>query len=315
MDKALKIVAFLNVLFLFTIFTTVNSQNIPIFFRTTVVFLSNPDEYGESHNIGTGFFVSVPDSNLTYGYLVTAKHIINPEGKISLTSLQISFNTKHQKRDSLLLKLYPFGPKRNIFYHRDASVDLVVIPLAIGGDNADVGYCFINQLFKSKIDFDTSYIKPGTNIFYTGMFSPYIGYEKNYPITRFGKVSLITDEKIQFEKSGLKANLIMAETTTFGGNSGSPVFAYGSEYKINSHDSTDAINTKEQNNVPIYLMGIMKGYFQENNPIKFVNTSAMTPTSTNNIGVAAIIPSYLLFDIIESSELQAFREKYKLYNK
>jgi hypothetical protein len=307
-----QLIQFLLV-FIFILFklSVAYSQNIPSLYRKTVVFISHTDYLEKNHNIGTGFFMAVRDSVFTFFYLVTAKHVIlNPSSKQPYADIKISYNLKNQTRDSLKLSLVNIDKSQNVFYHNDTSVDLAVIPLPVTilRDSSDVSFSVEVELFKSKSDFDTSYINPGTNLFYTGMFSPYIGYNKNYPITRFGKVALITDEKIQFEESEPKATLFLAETTTFGGNSGSPVFAYGSNYKINSHDSTDRINFKEQNNIPIYMAGIMKGYFQENAPIQFMNTSNMTPTYSSNIGIAAIIPSYLLYEILEGSTLRSFRK-------
>lgn len=246
--------------------------------------------------------------------LVTAKHVISdPSNTLPYNQIQITYNKKNSIKDSVVVNLKIVGPSQNVYYHADSSVDLAVIPLLLGLDSSDINFSFLPELFKSKEDFDTSYIKPGTNLFYTGMFSPYLGYNKNYPITRFGKVALITDEKIQFERYEPKANLLLAETTTFGGNSGSPVFAYGSDYKINSNDSTDRINTKEQNHVAIFLVGIMKGYFQENNPIAFMNTSTMTPTYSSNIGIAAIIPSYFLYEILQSPRLASIRSYFNTH--
>jgi V8-like Glu-specific endopeptidase len=306
----------IEVIFFFILSTKGNSQNIPEVYRKTVVFLSNTNEVGERHNLGTGFFIAIPDSNLLYGYLVTAKHVLlNPGSILPFEFIQVAYNKKNGSRDSVLVSVKATGLNKNIYYHQDLSVDLAVIPLAIEIDSSDVRYSVEKELFRSKIDFDTSYVKPGTNLFYTGMFSPYLGYNKNYPITRFGKVALITEEKIKFEKSEMKASLFLAETTTFGGNSGSPVFAFGSDYKINSHDPSDPINTKEQNNVPIYLIGIMKGYFQENAPIEFMNTSTMTPTYSSNIGIAAIIPSYLLYEILEDLPLKTMRKNLKTSQK
>jgi hypothetical protein len=295
-------------------FNNLTGQNIPAKYRKTVCFLSTNSVSGEKQDLGTGFFIGVLDSPLLFTYVVTDKHVLT-EGNNNqpFNFLKISYNKINQSRDSIQMQLYGSGSKKNLFYHTDPSVDLVVIPVPLRFiiDSSDINLSFESELFKSFKDFDTSYVKPGTNLFYTGMFAPYLGYNKNYPITRFGKVALISDEKIPFEKNEPKATLFLAETTTFGGNSGSPVFAYGSEYKINSHDPSDPINTKEQNNIPIYLVGVVKGYFQENNSISFVPTSIMKPTYSNNIGIAAIIPSFLLFEILESPELNAFRKRYK----
>ncbi len=43
--------------------------------------------------------------------------------------------------------------------------------------------------------------------FMTGLFANYYGSENNHPILRFGKVSLITNEKIEFNEYSESPNL------------------------------------------------------------------------------------------------------------
>jgi hypothetical protein len=286
------------------------AQNIPSKYKKTVVFLSTIDGNGKVTPSGTGFFVLVADSPNLFGYLVTAKHVItNKENKMLYPGLQMRFNRRNQSFAALSVALFIDGHAKNVFTHTDTSVDLAVIPGIIDIKEADIQFSVENELFKSKMDFDTSYIKEGTNIFYTGMFSPYLGRKHNSPITRFGKVALLADENIVFDSMEPAEDLILAETTTFGGNSGSPVFAYGSDYKIDSHDPSDPINSKEQNHVPIYLLGVIKGYFGENSPIQFIAASAMIPTYSSNVGITAIVPSYFLYEILEGEELKNQRKK------
>ena len=282
------------------------SQNIPSYYKKTPVFIFSLNETGETKPIGTGFFLIVFDSGEGFGYLVTNKHVITDRNtKKYYSNIKIRYNKLNNTFDNKTIRLSGSEGLSHVFTHLDSSVDLAVIPYVI--NDADVSYSTEKDLFKSKLAFDTSYIAEGTNIFYTGMFSPYLGYKKNYPITRFGKFSLITDEKILFDSLEPRANLLLAETTTFGGNSGSPVFAYGSEYKITSNDPTDPVNFREQNHVHIYLVGIIKGYYGEDSPITFKKTSVMAPTYSTNIGITAIIPSYFLYEILNDEEVRAFR--------
>jgi hypothetical protein len=296
-------------LLLTLLYHNANCQNIPKYFRKTNVFLSAVKSDSDVELAGTGFAVIVPDSNTAFGYLVTAKHVIQDTlTKQFYPGLEIRYNTIDGGFKSLRFALVDRGLNKNVYTHEDPSVDIAVIPLVIDQAHADINYCLETDLFKSEIDFDTSYIKEGTNLFYTGLFSSYIGYKQNSPITRFGKVSLIPNEKIEFKSSEPKAKLILAETTTFGGNSGSPVYAYGSSYRIWSGDPKDPINSKEQNNVHIYLLGIIKGYFDENSPVQFNNT-AIHPIYSTNVGITGIIPSYFLYEILEGKELKVFRKK------
>jgi hypothetical protein len=46
-----------------------------------------------------------------------------------------------------------------------------------------------------------------------------------------------------------------------------------------------------------------------------MNTSTMTPTYSSNIGIAAIIPSYLLYEILEDLPLKTMRKNLKTSQK
>ncbi len=77
-------------------------------------------------------------------------------------------------------------------------------------------------MFKFKReDFKKLNIREGTEVFFTGLFVPYSGYERMYPIVRFGRVSLVTEEKIKWKDQLM--DLYLIESGSFGGNSGSPV--------------------------------------------------------------------------------------------
>jgi hypothetical protein len=63
------------------------------------------------------------------------------------------------------------------------------------------------------------------------------------------------------------------------------------------------------------LAGIMKGFFNNPSPIGFAQTpTEAIPFSTQNIGIAAITPSFLLHDILFSTELKKFRTEHPITN-
>jgi hypothetical protein len=51
---------------------------------------------------------------------------------------------------------------------------------------------------------------------------PVIGTRRNYPVIRFGRVAMITEEKVKF--GDYEADLYLVETGSYGGNSGSPAW-------------------------------------------------------------------------------------------
>lgn len=55
----------------------------------------------------------------------------------------------------------------------------------------------------------------------------------------------------------------------------------------------------------------MMGYFNEATPIGVIQTpTATVPYSRQNIGIAAVTPSYLLHEILFSAEVTKAREDY-----
>jgi hypothetical protein len=156
-----------------------------------------------------------------------------------------------------------------------------------------------SMLFMSKEELDSSYVKEGTNVFYTGLFSPYLGYSSNSPIIRFGRIALLPKEKIFWDSSNIRQELFLVETTTYGGNSGSPLYCYDNPQKIGGGVVFD--------NKPVKLAGVIKGYSGEKEPIEYV-PSSMNLTYTSNIGITAVVPSYLLYQILEGAVLSKSRE-------
>jgi len=142
-------------------------------------------------------------------------------------------------------------------------------------------------------------ISEGEDTFFTGLFLPFLGQSRNYPVVRSGKVALMTDEKIPWRTDPTKpaemAELLLLETQSFGGNSGSPVFV-----------TFQAPNGGKPGEVNLRLIGIMRGTFEQNRPISAMQNATIA-VAQQNLGIAAVVPSYLLWDILFGNELKAFR--------
>lgn len=87
-------------------------------------------------------------------------------------------------------------------------------------------------------------------------------------------------------------NLDLLETTSFGGNSGSPVF-----FKLNPN--------REPNKLifgpPKYLLaGIMEGYFGAEFDTCVIETKNSIKIPFQNTGIAAVTPAYQLLEILNS---------------
>lgn len=154
-----------------------------------------------------------------------------------------------------------------------------------------------DNMLTTKKDFEDLNIREGSDIFFTGLFSPYPGYEKNYPVVRFGRVALITEEKIEVEK-GQKMNLYLIESGSFGGNSGSPVF-----FHLGSDRSPGSIILGPP---VIKIAGVMKGSFLDVQPLRVIETAKILG-APSSMGISAVIPAYKLHELLFGDELKKKR--------
>lgn len=285
---------FIILILLETIF--IMAMPIPPEVKAVVAFIFVPGEDGKLIPNGTGFFVGVKDSKKPDAfsvYFVTAKHVLQkPDRKSFFSAIFLRLNKKDGKAEILKLPLNIEGEGKNIFNHKDPTVDLSVIPML--PDQQIYDFKFLpDNLITTKDDYKTLKIREGSEVFFTGLFLPHIGEQKNYPIVRFGRVALVTDEKINWE--GVKTELYLVESASYGGNSGSPVFFYlGAEREPGMLTVGSPL---------LKLAGVMKGSFGEARPIQIVET-AKVPVATSNIGIAALVPAYKLHEILFGEELK-----------
>lgn len=248
---------------------------------------------------GTAFFVAVKDpKNPTSarGYLVTARHVLyKPKTKEFFDKVHIRLNKNDGSSEVGIIPIKIHGDDKNVFFHTDSSVDLAVIPFI--ADQSKFDFKFLPEEFiTTKEDYSKLKIREGSDVFFTGLFTPYLGAEKNYPVVRFGRVALVTDEKIDWE--GTKTELYLIEAGSYGGNSGSPVFFY-----LGSDRDPGSLVV---GNPVLKLAGIMQGTFLDAQEIKVVNTKT-TPISLSNMGIAAVVPAYKLHELLFSEELKRQR--------
>jgi hypothetical protein len=250
---------------------------------------------GEFLPYGTGCFVGIKDpknADRAFVYLVTAKHVLQAtDHKSWLSKIFLRLNTRTGGSEILEIPLSFSGVDRTVFLHSDSSVDLAAIPCL--PDQVKFDFKILpEELLTTEQDFKTLGITEGSEVFFTGLFSPYLGTRKNYPVVRFGRVSLITDEKIRFVDRD--ADLYLVESGSYGGNSGSPVFFYlGSDRNPGMLVVGPPI---------LKLAGVMSGSFLDLQPVSAVETARMN-VAPSNMGIAAVVPAYKLRELLFSADL------------
>jgi hypothetical protein len=278
-----------------------NAAEIPDAAKRCVAFIVVHDGRGNLIPNGTGFFVSVPNevdptkSNL---YLVTAKHVLSRGvGDTLFQQIVVRVNRQNGGVDASPISLSYEGNGKNVHFPVDESIDIAAIPVAANIAVVDIAHIPID-LVTSADDFRRLAVTEGTDVFFAGLFTPHIGSIKNYPIVRFGRVALLSEEKINWD--GVPTDLYLIESASYGGNSGAPVFI-----QLGPIRGSSAITIGAQE---IRLAGVMKGAFEQARPLVVANTDGLN-RSISNIGIAAVSPAYHLRALLLSPDLVEQRKR------
>jgi hypothetical protein len=278
------------------------AMQIPDQIKEVVGFLFVDDPSGRVVPQGTGFFVGVfkPGStNEGHAYFITAKHVLYRRTDNRLyESMYLRLNTISGGSDVGKIELRDSGKQKNVFLPSDPTVDLAAIILA-PDPKRHAAKILTSDYLTTKEQFKQ--LGEGSDIFFTGLFVSHVGERKNYPIVRFGRVALLSDEPIDFvnfKSERVKAELVLIEAQSYGGNSGSPVFYYlGADRQPGSL----IIGPPE-----LKLAGVMSGSFNDIVEVKAAQT-AVVPVVTPNNGIAAVVPAYKLSELLFSDELKKQR--------
>lgn len=266
--------------------------------KKSVSFIFIKNNKGDLVANGTGFFVSVKNekNNERYNvYFVTAKHVLQNKNGEYLKEITLRLNKKDDNSQLIQIDL----TKIKIFEHNDKEIDIAVFDCLPDQEVFDFK-CIQDQLIASSKVMEENEISEGDDVFFAGLFTSYIGQKKNQPIIRFGKVSLMSDEKIEWKESNKPArflDLYLLECQSFGGNSGSPVF-----FNLNPMRKLGQLSL---GGPAIFLAGLMMGSFFNGSEVLTNNVAKMI--SLQNIGIAAITPAYKLHEILFSEELIKLR--------
>lgn len=173
------------------------------------------EEFAKDKSVGTKIF-----SGSNFRYLVTNKHVIT-DLKSVVIRLNNAANTKYISFDIPLVR---GGDQKNVFPHKESDVDLVAILCPEFKDHNSL--ILDHSMILGDKELKSLEITEGTEVFTGGMFLNYQGLEKNFPMIRTGRISLLTEEK------WCGGFGYLAELGTTVGASGSPVFLQPSQIKV-----------------------------------------------------------------------------------
>lgn len=269
--------------------------------KKSVSFIFIKNNKGDLAANGTGFFVGIKNekNNERYNvYFVTAKHVLQNKDGEYLKDIVLRLNKKDGGSQLIPVDL----TKIKIFEHKDKDVDIAVFDCLPDQKVFDFKY-IQDQLIASNEIIEKNEISEGDDVFFAGLFTSYMGQKKNQPIIRFGKVSLMSDEKIEWREKDKLVKLLdlyLLECQSFGGNSGSPVF-----FNLNPMRKPGQLSL---GGPVIFLAGVMTGSFLNGSEVQTTDTVAKM-ISLQNIGIAAVTPANKLHEVLFSEELVKIRSK------
>ena len=302
--KKTRVILIVTILISFSFKENTVAYTIPDYVKEAVSFVffgKIGDPLDQLKPVGTAFFVSIYEKSnkMTFGYLVTAKHVLlDPKNKEQYLPY-IIFRLNDQAGKYKLKPVILQGKDASKIYTHDddETVDIAVIPFM--PDINVLKYKFITvDKIATMEKFKQANIKEGNEVFFTGMFTFFYGKKRNYPIVRYGKVAMMTDEKIPISRYQ-ETFLYLIECQSYGGNSGSPVF-----FRIEPKKSF--LGFKRINEPEFLLAGVLKGGYERSKEIKVIDKKKV-PAFQENLGITVVTPAYLLHEILFNDKLKKLR--------
>jgi hypothetical protein len=201
--------------------------------------------------LGSGFVIGIDKKSTStteqwngWKFLVTAKHVIANQNNI-----RIRVNAAHESKFICkTIALVTQGQGRNVEFAPD-GVDLVAValPEIEGSDPTVITSALLIDEAKMK---DWS-VGVGTQVLTVGYLFGFSGQKANYPVAKFGHISLITDESWFFNpESKLMEQGYVLDLSNAPGLSGAPVLTHGVEIETNPFRYRE---------LPPYVIGVVKG--------------------------------------------------------
>ncbi len=270
--------------------------------------------------VGTGFLIAVQTPELGPGMgvplLVTSKHLIRhqslgaPKGSTEyFDAVSAIANTIKPNSTGSYIAVIPIVVKDHGFLicsidNEDPDADVALCPISISDSIYDFRQ-LAPDMFVTESKIQALKLNETDEVLFSGLFLPYHGAMKNYPIVRHGKIALIPKEKIPWSNPAggySMQDLYLADITSWGGNSGSPVFI-----RRNGATEQGALFS----GVQYLLLGVMQGYFNSERPAT-LDTAEITDTAhldvnlSDNSGIAAVVPAQKILDILGQPRPRAY---------
>jgi hypothetical protein len=243
--------------------------------------------------LGSGFIVGIEmegsaESWRGWKFLITAEHVVSGKDKVI-----VRLNKK--SGDSFTcydLNLVRAGSAHNVFTTGKSEVDLVAINIPDIPETNPV--IFNYDLIMGKATMEELEIQEGTEVFTVGYLYGYAGNKQNFPVTKFGRVALLTEEIWYRSPRNQMEQAYIIEMQNVPGLSGAPVMLLSPQFRVAPGNQFQFRNT------PPFILGLIKG--------------ALKSPMGGSQGVAAVEPAEHLRQLLKSiaDNLQKGGAKVKL---
>lgn len=261
--------------------------------RKCVVFIGIKEEDNNYKPVGTAFFIGrkIKSVDLMFGYLLTAKHVIDGLRDLGLKEvyLRINLDVGGAGWTSIPIEAWRFHPT-------DKSIDVAATPFSIPHGFSHLMIPL--EMFATQEIIAKHKIGVGDEVFITGLFRHHHGQRRNIPIIRVGNLAAMNEEKIITKDFGeIEAYLI--EARSIGGLSGSPVFL-----NLGFVRQMDG-QTKFSNGAMIFFLGLIHGHFDQSS---MISDSVPDKLDRVNTGIAIVVPSHKVLEVLNHPDFVAQEE-------
>ena len=248
--------------------------------------------------VATAFVVRLKENDLTWKYLVTARHVI--EG--AKDELYVRANLKTGSHKEFPIK------KADWYRHDDADVACTEFYMP-DRDPMELDYVSTptEQFISDKYEFTFDPLPQGAaepvglgdDLVFIGLFVEHAGKERNLPIVRLGNIAAMPTEAVSVARNGGTSSFsqlaYLAECKSWGGVSGSPVFW-----------------TQQYGRQSVYLtglLGLISSHYDIKTNAETAGDIVGTITTPINSGIAVVTPAHFVNELLLRDDLVEIRKK------
>lgn len=267
-------------------------------FRKCVGFVvTGSDDPDGRRAIGTGFFAGIDAVEFgaekglyVYAYVVTVRHVAAARHR---SPIFLRVNLKTGGRADIPL------PDEGWSDHHSLDAAICDFPGLLEAYDA--------MAVPSDVFADDDYIAAremaeGASVFFSGLFAAHPGTERNQPIIRFGRISLMPGEPITVKtpEGSFTNQAYLVEATSWPGQSGSPSF---------TNLELDETFLDSRPGAPgIALLGVVQGHFDSPVNVSFLGDVDGSAAVEVNNGIASVVPASAILELFALEENVAARK-------